>query len=169
MRKINILRTLCLLLRGPREWQLCLLSGFLCRLSQRFFQRCFSIFKIARGVNDDESWQTWRLSTALRTRSDVQLSAFSNPTGGIGWKTTAVRLLAAIYSHNLTCSSVNILCHTSGLSLLCAHTVSRSPIWKRNTQSPLGSGGKRETSGCRPVYLIICAVVFWPFKTNNGD
>lgn len=56
------------------------------------------------------------------------------------------------------------------LSLLCAHTVSHSPIWKRNTQSPLGCGGKRETSGCRPVCLIICAVCFLgPFRTNNGD
>ncbi len=106
---------------------------------------------------------------ALRTRPDVQLSVFSNLTRGIGWKTTAVRLLTAIYSHNLTCSSVNILCHTSGLSLLCAHTVSRSPIWKRYTQSPLGSEGKRETSGCRPEYLIICAVVLGLFKTNSVD
>lgn len=50
------------------------------------------------------------------------------------------------------------------LSLLCAHTVSHSPIWKRNTQSPWGSGGKRETSGCRPVFLIICAGFLGPLS-----
>lgn len=40
----------------------------------------------------------------------------------IGWKSAPVRLLTAIYDHNLTCSSVNILCHTSGSIVITLRT-----------------------------------------------
>ena len=64
---------------------------------------------------------------------------------GIGWEdAAAVRLLAAIYSHIQTCSSVNILWHTSGSIVVTLRTY-RITFAHLETQHSISSGLWRET------------------------
>lgn len=73
-----------------------------------------------------------------------KLAGFSKPNWGIGWKTATVRLFTATYSHSLTCSSVNILWHTSGSIVITLRTY-RITFAHLETQHSISLGLWRET------------------------